>query len=66
MNIILEDIDEIVYYAPEFRSSPPFITEPTSKAGIATIVYECYSYEPMEVSYSLAEKLVNCVDNIEF
>lgn len=66
MNIILEDIDEIVYYAPEFRSSPPFITEPTSKAGIATIVYECYSYEPMEVSYNLAEKLVNCIDNMEF
>lgn len=66
MDKIIKNIDEIVYYAPEFRSSPPYITEPTSKAGIATIVYECYSYEPMEVSYDLALKLVNCVDNLEF
>ena len=66
MDKIIKNIDEIVYYAPEFRSSPPYITDPTSKAGIATIVYECYSYEPMEVSYDLALKLVNCVDNLEF
>lgn len=66
MDKIIKNIDEIVYYAPEFRSSPPYITEPTSKAGIATIVYECYSYEPMEVSCDLALKLVNCVDNLEF
>lgn len=66
MNEIISSIDEIVYYAPEFRSSPPYITEPTSKAGIATVVYECYSYEPMEVSYDLALKLVNCVDDLVF
>ena len=66
MNEIINSIDEIVYYAPEFRSSPPYITEPTSKAGIATVVYECYSYEPMEVSYDLALKLVNCIDALEF
>lgn len=66
MNEIIDSIDEVVYYAPEFRSSPPFITEPTSKAGIATIVYECFSYEPMEVSYDLAEKLIVTVDNLKF
>ena len=66
MDEIINEIDEIVYYAPEFRSSPPYITEPTSKEGIATIVYECYSYEPMEVSYDLALKLINCVDNLKF
>ena len=66
MDEIIDSIDEIVYYAPEFRSSPPYITEPTSKAGIATIVYECYSFEPMEVTYNLAEKLVNIVDSLEF
>lgn len=66
MDEIIESIDGIVYYAPEFRSSPPYITEPTSKAGIATIVYECYSFEPMDVTCSLAEKLVNVVDNLEF
>lgn len=66
MNEIISSIDEIVYYAPEFRSSPPYITEPTSKAGIATVVYECYSYEPMKVSYDLALKLVNCVDDLVF
>ena len=66
MDVIIGAIDEIVYYAPEFRSSPPYITEPTSNAGIPTIVYECYSYEPMEVSYGLALKLINCVDNLVF
>lgn len=66
MNEIIDSIDEIVYYAPEFRSSPPYITEPTSKAGIPTVVYECYSYEPMEITCDLASKLINCVDNLEF
>ncbi len=64
MNRILADIDEIQYYAPEFRSSPPYITEPTSAKGIATIVYECYSFEPMEYTCELAEKLIDCVDNL--
>ncbi len=66
MEEIINSIDEIVYYAPEFRSSPPYITEPTSNAGIATIVYECYSYEPMEVTCDLALKLVETVDGLEF
>lgn len=66
MEKIIDSIDEIVYYAPEFRSSPPYITEPTSKAGIATIVYECYSYEPMDVSYDLALKLIDSVENLDF
>lgn len=66
MNDIIDSIDGIVYYAPEFRSSPPFITEPTANAGIPTIVYECYSYEPFDVSLDLALKLVECVDNLEY
>lgn len=64
MNDILSCVGELVYYAPEFRSSPPFITEPTAKAGIATIVYECYSYEAFEVTCNLASKLIDCVDNL--
>ena len=66
MDILIDSIDGIVYYAPEFRSSPPYITEPTSKAGIATIVYECYSFEPFEYTCNLAEKLVDVVDGLEF
>lgn len=66
MDEIIDSIDEIVYYAPEFRSSPPYITEPTAKAGIATIVYECYSFEPIELTLSLAERLVDIVDSLEF
>lgn len=63
---ILEDFSEIQYYAPEHRTSPPFITEPTANAGIATIVYECYSYEPMDTTYDLALKLINSVDSLDF
>ncbi len=66
MNEIIESVDGVIYYAPEFRSSPPFITEPTAKAGIPTLVYECYSYEPMDLTLALALKLINCVDNLNF
>ena len=66
VNEIINLIDEVVYYEPEFRSSPSFITEPTAEAGIATIVYECYSYEPMEVTCDLAYKLINSIENLKF
>ena len=64
MNEILDAIEEIVYYAPEFRSSPPYITEPTAKAGIPTLVYECYSSEDYKLTCMLAEKLVYAVDGL--
>ncbi len=64
MDKIIDAIDGVVYYAPEFRSSPPFITEPTANAGIPTLVYECYSYENFEVTLDLAEKLIEIVDNL--
>lgn len=66
MNQLIESIDEIIYYAPEFRSSPPYITEPTAKAGIPTLVYECYSYEAMEVSCDLSAKLIQAVEDLKF
>ena len=64
MNLIIDNMDEIVYYAPEFRSSPPYITEPTSEAGIPTLVYECYSSEDFELTLKLAERLVDVVDDL--
>ena len=64
MNEIIEAVDGVVYYAPEFRSSPPYITEPTAEAGIPTLVYECYSFEAMDVTYNLAEKLIDAVDGL--
>lgn len=64
MNDIIDSIDEIVYYAPEFRSSPPYITEPTANAGIPTLVYECYSFEPFSTTCTLASKLIDVVDNL--
>ena len=66
MNEIIDSMDEIVYYAPEFRSSPPYITEPTAKAGIPTLVYECYSFEEFEYTCSLASNLVDVVDSLHF
>lgn len=66
VNEILKNIPELEYYAPEFRSSPPFITEPTAKAGIPTIVYECYSYEDMNITYDLALKLIEIIDDFNF
>ena len=66
MNAIIDSIDEVKYYAPEFRSSPPYITEPTANAGIPTIVYECFSYEEYGVSCILACKLINIVDDLKF
>ena len=66
MKEILEDIQELVYYAPEYRTSPPYITLPVAKSGIPTIVYETYSYEEMDVTYDLSQKLVDSVDHLEF
>ena len=66
LNILLENIDELVYYAPEYRTSPPYITIPVVESGIPTIVYETYSYEPMDLTYELSEKLVKAIDNLEF
>ena len=63
---ILEKWDQIEYYAPKYRSSPSYITEPTAKSGIATIVYETYSYETIEESLEKAGKLVDIIDNMEF
>ena len=64
MNRIIDNMDEIVYYAPEFRSSPPYITEPTAEAGIPTLVYECYSSEDFGLTLKLAERLVDVVDDL--
>jgi len=66
MNILLEKIEEIVYYAPEYRTSPPYMTLPILESGIPTIVYETFSYEPMSKTYDLAYKLVETIDNIKF
>ena len=66
LKVILEKIEELVYYAPEYRTSPPYITIPVVESGIPTIVYETYSYEPMERTYDLSEKLVKAIDNLEF
>ncbi len=66
MNEILDKIPELVYYAPEYRTSPPYITLPVVESGIPSIVYETYSYEEMDVTYDLSKKLVDCVDNLEF
>ena len=66
LNVLLDEIDEIVYYAPEYRTSPPFITIPVVESGIPTIVYETYSYEPISKTYDLSEKLVDSVDNLNF
>ena len=66
LNILLDNIEELVYYAPEYRTSPEYITVPVAKSGIPTIVYETYSYEPMERTYDLSEKLVKAIDNLEF
>ena len=66
LNVLLEKISELVYYAPEYRTSPPYITIPVVESGIPTIVYETYSYEPMERTYELSEKLVKAIDNLKF
>lgn len=66
LNRLLSKIDELVYYAPEYRTSPEFITIPIVESGIPTIIYETYSYEPMSKTYELSEKLVEEVDKLEF
>ena len=66
LEVLLSEIEELCYYAPEYRTSPEFITVPVQKSGIPTLVYETYSYEPIELTYKLSEKLVNAIDNLVF
>ena len=66
LNILLDNMDEIVYYAPEYRTSPEYITIPIVESGVPTLVYETFSYEPMAKTYSLAKELIYNVDNLKF
>ena len=66
MQTLIDNIEEITYYAPEYRTSPEYITVPVAESGIPTIVYETYSFEPMKTTCALAEKLVFNVDKLEF
>lgn len=66
MNILLDRIKELSYYAPEYRTSPEYITIPVVNSGIPTIVYETFSYESMTKTYELASLLVENVDELIF
>ena len=66
VNKILDRMPELVYYFPSAQSSPPYITLPTEQAGIPTVNYETFSYEPINETYDLVDKLVGVVDNLEF
>ena len=66
VNKILNKMPELVYYFPRDQSSPPYITLPTEKAGIPTVNYETFSYEPINATYDLMSKFVDVVDNLEF
>ena len=66
LDILLSNMEDLVYYAPEYRTSPEFITVPVQKSGIPTVVYETYSYEPIELTYELSEKLVMNIDSLVF
>ena len=66
MNILLDRIKELCYYAPEYRTSPEYITIPVVNSGIPTIVYETFSYESMTKTYKLAFLLVENVDELIF
>lgn len=66
VNTLLSKIKELEYYAPEYRTSPEYITVPVAEKGIPTIVYETYSYEDINKMYKLAEKLVDSIDELKF
>lgn len=66
MNILLDRIKELCYYAPEYRTSPEYITIPVVNSGIPTIVYETFSYESMTKTYELAFLLVENVNELIF
>ena len=66
VNKILDKMPELVYYFPSAQSSPPYITLPTEQAGIPTVNYETYCYEPINKTYDLMNKFVDTVDSLEF
>lgn len=66
VNKILNKMPELVYYFPSSQSSPPYITLPTEEAGIPTVNYETFSYEPIDTTYNLIDKFVDAVDSLDF
>lgn len=66
MEKILSKFSDIRYYAPEYRTSPSYITEPVAASGTATIVYETFSYEDMQKTLNYAERLVEIIDTMDF
>ena len=66
VNKILDKMDELVYYFPQDQSSPPYITLPVEQAGTPTVNYETFSYEDINTTYNLVDKLVETVDNLDF
>ncbi len=65
-NKILKKFSDLVYYNPKSQTSPKYVTIPLIKAGIPSIVYETYLYDPFETTKGYAKNFIYAVDNIKF
>ncbi|MDI6644226.1 MAG: hypothetical protein QME14_04140 [Methanobacteriaceae archaeon] len=63
---IKDRIPYMDYYSPPHQTCTLFIAIPLIKAGIPTIVYETYIYEPYEITKNHLSDLVESVDNLSF
>ncbi|GAB4313207.1 MAG: hypothetical protein Kow0019_12530 [Methanobacteriaceae archaeon] len=63
---IRDNIPYMDYYSPPHQTCTPYIAVPLIKAGVATIVYETYIYEPYEITKKHLSDLVESVENLSF
>jgi len=53
-------------YTPPSPTSPNYVTIPLIKAGIPSMLYETYTYEPYAQSKKQANEIVSIIDKLDF
>ena len=60
---IIQQMPFLKMYSPK-GTSPKYVTNPISKAGISTMVYETYKFDSYGTKYSDASQFINALDKL--
>ena len=63
--IISQMPSHLIIYSPPTHTSTQYVTEPISKKGITTIIYETYAYDSTTQKATDANAIVSALDKLE-
>ncbi|RAP52744.1 MAG: hypothetical protein BZ138_02400 [Methanosphaera sp. rholeuAM270] len=63
---ISDSFDWIIYFTPDNPSSPEYLTGPLNEGGVAAVIYEAYTEDDGNVTYSHDKQLIDYIDNWNF